>query len=216
MPSFSDSVIFPDWPAPQNIHALTTTKNTIVENLNLPSEPIWLNQIHGSNIVAADEVRESVDADASYTQKSHIICVIRTADCLPILICDKKGSCVAAIHAGWRGLAAGVIESTIQKIPALPEDILAWFGPAIGLSKFEVGFDVCEKFPENQAVFKTISNSKYLCNIFLLARQRLEKLGVNNIYGGTLCTYSDVDRFYSHRRSKDTGRMLSLIWLSHM
>lgn len=206
-------IISPHWPAPKNIHALTTTKNTVIENLHLPSEPVWLNQVRGPITVLADDVKGNVEADASYTQKPNVICVVKTADCLPILICDKNGSCVAAVHAGWGGLASGVIESAIQKIPALPEDLLAWFGPAIGPEKFEVGEDVYEKFPDNQIAFRAISNVKYLCDIYLLARQRLEKLGVKQIYGGTECTYSDAARFYSHRRSKDTGRMFSMIWM---
>ncbi len=214
MPKFSSSAILPNWPAPANIHALSTTRNMTLGELDLPYKPLLLHQVHGAHIIVADKMKEDLQADGSYTQNSNIICIVKTADCLPILMCNKQGTCVAALHAGWKSLGAGIVESAIEKIPALPEDLLAWFGPAIGPGKFEVGFDVYEKFPENTAAFKKISETKFLCNIYELAKQRLEKLGVKNIYGGTECTYSDADRFYSHRRSKDTGRMFSMIWMA--
>src|SRR5579872_6689201 len=116
-------MILPNWPAPKNIHAFTTTRNIDIENLNLPSKPVFLHQVHGSHIIIADEAGENIEADGSYTQKSNIICVVKTADCLPILICNKQGTCVAAIHAGWRSLAANIIESAIDKIPTLPQDL---------------------------------------------------------------------------------------------
>jgi polyphenol oxidase len=218
--NFLDNIIIPDWPAPANIQALMTTRQTDVEKLNLPSEPIWLNQVHGAAVVIADEVisqdKALREADAAYTQKSNIVCVVRTADCLPILITDKKGSVVAAIHAGWKGLACGVIEATLRKLSAPAEELLVWLGAAIGPDRFEVGEDVYEKFPEDHHAFQVIPHHKYLCNIYLLAKNRLKKYGVSHIYGGTECTYTNSHQFYSHRRAKDTGRMVSLIWMPYL
>ena len=213
------NIISPDWPAPENIRALVTTRNTVIEHLSLPSEPILLKQVHGSHIILADDIKpgEIIEADGLYTQSINKICGVKTADCLPVLICDKKGTCVAAIHAGWRGLASGIIEATLEKLPVKSENLLAWLGPAIGPEVFEVGEDVRERFPDDKLAFRTItekiSEKKYLCDIYLLARKRLNNYGVTDIYGGTECAYSHREKFYSYRQ-KDTGRMLSLVWIS--
>jgi YfiH family protein len=161
------------------------------------------------------------NADASFTTKSNVVCVTMTADCLPVLLCDKAGTVVAAVHAGWRGLCDGAIEAAINKMPARPSDILAWLGPAIGPSTFEVGDDVRPQFiqKDSEAVqaFKA-HGDKWLCNMYLIAKQRLNKLGVTEVYGGGInddfCSYTDEARFFSFRRDNVTGRMASLIWLA--
>jgi len=141
-----------------------------------------------------------------------------TADCLPVLFCDKAGTRVAAAHAGWRGLAAGVLEHTVKTLaPSPPQEILAWLGPAIGAQAFEVGEEVRETFvahsPQAAQAFTATRSQHWLADLYLLARQRLQHLGVQEIFGGNHCTYTDSDRFYSYRRDKTTGRMATLIWL---
>jgi YfiH family protein len=208
------TILIPDWPAPQNIQAFTTTKNTIIEELNLPSKPIYLNQVHGSHVINLDAEINILEADAVFTRNINTLCVVKSADCLPILLCDKEGSNVAAIHAGWRGLERGVIESTLQKLPVSSENLLVWLGPAIGPKVYEVGQDVREKFPHSDNAFISLSSEKYLCNLYQLAKNILKKYNIKNIYGGNFCTYSNSDLFYSYRREKNTERLLSMIWIS--
>ena len=160
------------------------------------------------------------NADASFTNKPNVVCVTMTADCLPVLLCDKKGTVVAAVHAGWRGLCDGVIESAVAKMQVPASEILVWLGPAIGPDAFEVGDDVREQFVAKDShaasAFKP-HGEKWLCNIYLIAKQRLCVLGVTEIYGATVnesfCTYTDKERFFSFRRDNVTGRMASMIWL---
>ena len=240
--------ITPNWPAPANVKALQTTRvggvsvapyaslnlgahvnddgNTVAHNRQLlspylPSEPVWVNQVHGIEVIDAANSGCLENADASFTTKNNVVCVTMTADCLPVLLCDTDGTVVAAVHAGWRGLCDGVIESAIGKIPVQASHILAWLGPAIGPNAFEVGDDVREQFiqKDSQAVsaFKP-QGDKWLCDMYLIAKQRLKNLGVTQIYGGSInedfCTYTDEARFFSFRRDNVTGRMASLIWLA--
>jgi len=221
--------ITPDWPAPPQVKSCTTTRDfgslvedinrkTLIEQLNLPSKPIWLKQVHGIRNVQAEPDNVDCEADASFSNKPNSVCVIMTADCLPVLFCDKAGKQIAAVHAGWRGLAAGVLEETLKNFNvASPEDILVWLGPAIGPEKFEVGDEVRDVFikhlPEAEQAFKASRDGHWLADLYLLARQRLAAQAVNHVYGGNFCTYTDIDRFYSFRRNKITGRMASLIWL---
>lgn len=186
----------------------------------LPSEPVWLMQTHSTKVVDAARATHAPEADASLTTERSVVCVTLTADCLPVLLCDAKGTVVAAAHAGWRGLADGILEQTVLRMRASgAEDILAWFGPAIGPQSFEVGDDVLQAFAargENRRkAFKPIVGQpgKYLSDIYLLARQTLNDVGVDRISGGGLCTVIDQTRFYSFRRDEVTGRMASLIWL---
>ena len=186
----------------------------------LPAEPAWLSQIHGVNVVDAAHTEGIPDADASITTQRGVVCAIQTADCLPVLFCDAAGTTVGAAHAGWRGLVNGVLENTVTCMrKAGAGEILAWMGPAIGPQRFEVGPEVVSAFVTRDAssidAFKSIPGptEKYLADIYLLARQRLTKIGVGKIYGGGLCTVSDNQRFYSYRRDGITGRMTSLIWL---
>ena len=221
------NILTPDWSAPKHIHAFTTLKNQKVrpdqnpefeKQFSLPTKPIWLNQVHGIDAVQARSEYLNHDADASFSTEVNQICTVMTADCLPILLCNAKGSKVAAIHAGWRGLASGVIENTLLKLTEQNDEWLAWLGPAIGPQCFEVGNDVWHAFvskdPLAATAFKPKSDAKWLANLYQLAKIRLAKLGIKKIFGGEYCTYTQDDLFYSYRRDKgETGRMASLIWI---
>ncbi len=243
--------IIPDWPAPANVRALQTTRdggvsvgayaalnlgdhvgddpvavarNRALLRAALPADPVWLKQVHGNIVADADRTVGVPDADASVARKAGAICAVMTADCLPLLLCDEAGTVVAAAHAGWRGLAGGVVEATVKAMNVAPERLLVWLGPAIGPQAFEVGDEVRQVFmahdPDAAEAFvlstqdSGLSTQKWLADICLLARQRLALLGVERVYGGGLCAYSDVERFYSYRRDQTTGRMASLIWLA--
>jgi YfiH family protein len=188
----------------------------------LPSSPVWLNQVHGVNVVDAAAVLPGTvcDADASVTDVPGVVCAVMTADCLPVLFCDVAGKVVGAAHAGWRGLAAGVLEATIDAMRAKGAGVItAWMGAAIGPAQFEVGTEVRDVFVADNAhaaqAFVPVGDAsgKYLADIYLLARLRLQRHGVTHIAGGGLCTVSQTAQFYSYRRDKTTGRMASLIWL---
>jgi len=238
--------IYPNWPAPDNVHALTTTRqigrslapyhslnlgshvsddiNHVLENRaivvqseGLPTEPIWLNQTHSTNVIDTNNY-QSNDADASYSQQKNVVSAVLTADCLPVLFCSLQGNEIAAAHAGWRGLCHGILGNTISHFKCQPAQIMAWLGPAIGPQKFEVGAEVKAQFEAYDSnashAFQliNITQQKYLADLYLLARQRLSKLGLTHIYGGDYCTYSQSELFYSYRRQPQTGRMASLIW----
>lgn len=242
-------LIVPDWAAPGNVRACTTTRaggvseggygglnladhvgdrpERVAENrarlrqaLALPQEPFWLRQVHGTVVVRArtDAGVPVPEADASYAREVGPVCVVLTADCLPVLLCDRHGTRVAAAHAGWRGLVGGVIEATVAALQAPPEDLLAWLGPAIGPAAFEVGPEVRAAFmqadPEAASAFVPSRPDRYLADLYELARQRLARLGVGAVYGGQRCSYREPERFYSYRREPVTGRMASLIWLA--
>lgn len=245
----TESIIIPEWPAPARVKAISTTRlggqsQTPYNSFNLaqhvgddsetininraslkqlagyPDEPRWLQQVHGSAIVDAGAVNGLVEADASFTTATHATCVVMTADCLPVLFCDKQGQAVAAAHAGWRGLAAGVLEATLQRLcrelSCPTSQILAWFGPAIGPQAFEVGDEVREAFIAQHDVSSAFISNRaghWLMDIYAVARQRLTVAGVENISGGQYCTYTDQQQFFSYRREATCGRMASLIWL---
>lgn len=235
----------PDWPAPANINALQTTRtggssvapyasfnlgshvgdnplavsrNRMLLNSLCPSEPVWLNQVHGVAVADAGHAGCLPQADASVATHPGAVCVVMTADCLPILLCDEKGSVVGAAHAGWRGLCDGVIEATVSAMQVPASTLMAWLGPAIGPDKFEVGDEVRAAFvarqPQAAAAFVAAAEGKWMADIYQLARMRLYALGIKRIYGGELCTYRDAERFYSYRRDGVTGRMGTFIWLS--
>ena len=197
--------------------ALAVLQNRELLCKYLPSEPKWLKQVHGTKVANADTLCAPVEADASVTRKTNTLCTILSADCLPLLLCDANGSVVAAAHCGWRGLAAGVIEKTVSAMRTAPDTLLAYMGPAIGPKAYEVGADVRETFlcgdAGAQQAFAAHASGKWLANLYLLARQRLNRLGVKNIHGRNFCTYTEAGRFFSHRRDGNTGRMASLIWL---
>ena len=243
--------ITPDWPAPAGVRAATTSRQGGVsqppfdsfnlgghvgdaptavaanrqqlrETLSLPAEPYWLNQIHGTAVANLDTCSEGLpEADASITTTANTVCTVLTADCLPVLFCDQSGTQVAAAHAGWRGLAAGVLEATVASFAAPPEQIMAWMGPAIGPQAFEVGDEVRQAFVEFDpaaaeafvGVQPEANEKKWLADVYQLARQRLAAVGVNAVYGGGRCTFTEVDEFYSFRRDGKTGRMASLVWI---
>lgn len=193
-------------------------RGRLCQELSLPSEPMWLNQVHGTTVVDASRTNVMVDADASFTQQSGVVCVVMTADCLPILLTDQGGQYIAAIHAGWRSLACGVIETTVSNMNVKNRDLLAWLGPAISQDFFEVGAEIRDLFlaqnRENKHAFKAVNThtGKWLADLPRLARLTLYKIGINAVYGGQWCTYKDHRRFYSYRRSGKTGRMATLIW----
>lgn len=238
-------LIFPDWPAPANVKALQTTRNGGMSvgpyaSLNLggsggdnplavdanrqllnrfvPTEPLWLQQVHGVRVVDASVASCLPDADASFARKSGAVCTVMTADCLPVLFCDDAGTVVGVAHAGWRGLLDGVIEATVAAMGATPGALMAWLGPAIGPQAFEVGAEVRDAFVAHDIqaaeAFTAQPDEKWLADIYRLARQRLHKVGIERIYGGDFCTYSDTARFFSFRRDGLTGRMASIIWLA--
>lgn len=181
--------------------------------------PVWLNQVHGTRVVDAAALvgNRAPEADASFARAAGVVCAVMTADCLPVLFCDASGTVVAAAHAGWRGLLAGVLEEAVAAMGVPGEDVIAYLGPAIGPQAFEVGDEVRSAFVEVDEhaaqAFKTSVAGKWLADIYWLARQRLQRKGVTRVYGGSHCTYREADRFFSYRRDGQTGRMASLIWL---
>ena len=239
-------MIYPRWPAPGNVRSVVTTRSggvslppydslnlgehvgddnaAVSENRrrlrqwqNLPAEPFWLNQVHGTRVVDAAAPIQRPSADASFSRRAGVVCAVLTADCLPVLFCDRSGSVVAAAHAGWRGLVAGVLEATVEALGTEPGQLLAWLGPAIGPGAFEVGAEVRDAFvaqyAQAEAAFVARPNGRWLADLYQLARLRLAAADVSAIYGGGLCTYDDRERFYSFRRDQTTGRMAALIWL---
>lgn len=239
-------LIVPEWPIPEGVAACSSTRvggvsldawsslnlgahcgdnpDHVEENRkrmfamgHLPSKPVWLEQVHGKDVLRlTGEPYASKRADASYSNTPGTVCAVMTADCLPVLFCNRAGTEVAAAHAGWRGLCAGVLEETLASFDDAPGNIIAWLGPAIGPQAFEVGPEVREAFIEKdpQAVRAFLpKGDKYLADIYLLARQRLGNVGVTQVYGGDRCTFSEKDDFFSYRRDKTTGRMASFIWL---
>jgi YfiH family protein len=246
--------ITPDWPAPARVRALVTTRaggvslgpyasfnlgdhvgddpGAVAENRArlrrcLPAGPVWLRQVHGAEVVEADTAEGVPEADGAVARKPGTVCAVLTADCLPVLFCDQAGSVVGAAHAGWRGLAGGVLEAVVRAIGVPAGRLMAWLGPAIGPQAFEVGEEVRQVFvaqdPEALKAFAPHSvpgpqssacgTQKWLADIYLLARQRLGRAGVPQVYGGGFCTFTEAGRFYSYRRDGATGRMASLIWL---
>ena len=184
--------------------------------------PQWLNQVHGIDVVAANSAVGVTTADACYTDQSEIVCTLHTADCLPVFFCDRKGEEVALAHAGWRGLADGILENTIARFRCAPSNILCWLGPAISQPHFEVGDEVKAVFQRSQTIPKNAfvpsgrvseAGSHYFCDLFALATKRLRSAGVVDISGGDYCTFSDP-RFFSYRRQKITGRILSALWIA--
>lgn len=204
-----------DWPAPAGTVAGTTLRGSEFE---LPAEPQWLNQVHGRRVVhwgSPDFDDGPPDADGIVSDHPRSICVVRTADCLPILLCASDGSEIAAIHGGWRGLAAGVIEATLDAMKTPAHDLLAWFGPAISQPAFEVGLEVRESFGalgQAAELFQHNERGRLQADLFGLARAQLGELGVHAVYGGGVCTHADPGRFYSYRRDGDTGRLLSFVY----
>lgn len=219
-------LLVPDWPAPPQVRALQTlrradlgaapTRAQVIAGLVLPAAPGWLTQVHGTAVARLPASGEP-QADAAWTNRRGVVCAVQTADCLPVLLCDEAGERVAVAHAGWRGLCAGVVEQTVAALGIPGSRLLAWLGAAIGPQAFEVGDEVRAAFvaadPAAAAAFAPAAPGKHTADLYALARQRLARVGVQRVWGGGLCTWSDPQRFYSYRRGARTGRMASLIWL---
>ena len=235
--------IVPDWPVTGNVRAFVTTRaggtsqgpyasfnlglrtdddpaavsaNRAALRSLLPQEPVWLKQVHGTRVIDADARPVTPDADAAVARNAGTVCAVLVADCVPVLLTDRAGSTVAVAHAGWRGLAGGVVENTVREMRRPPAELLAFLGPGIGPRVFEVGPDVRDAFldgdPDARDAFTPYTPGKWLADLFALARRRLARAGVPAVFGGGLCTYSDPQRFYSHRRNPVTGRMAAVIW----
>jgi YfiH family protein len=243
------AILAADWPAPPGVVAFTTLRHgagvsaapfdrfnlgsrcgdvpedvasnraELAQRLGLPSPPRWLRQVHGTS-VAVEPGDDEPEADAAVTRMPGTALAILTADCLPVVLASEDGNEVAAAHAGWRGLAAGVLEATVAAMQAAPERVLAWLGPCAGPQAYEVGQDVFDAFlardPRAAAAFVATRPGHWRVDLYALARQCLLAAGVARVHGGGLCTISDPQRFYSHRRDRRTGRMATLVWRSQV
>jgi hypothetical protein len=244
-------ILVPDWPAPALVRAAFTLRSggvspapfdtlnvgvhvgdrpdavrenrrRVREGLQLPAEPAWIEQVHGTGVADLDapaaDAAPGAAADAVFTRQPQRVCVVQVADCMPVLLAARDGSCVAAAHAGWRGLAAGVLEATLRRLATQPAQLLAWLGPAIGPQHFEVGSEVRDAFVTHDsgaaAAFGANSRGRWQCDLAALARQRLGAMGITNVFGAECCTYADPARFFSYRRDGQCGRMAALIWLA--
>lgn len=241
----ASDLIVPDWPAPAGVRALVTTRGggvstgphrslnlgvragddpaAVAENRRrldalLPGPARWLQQVHGSRVVAAHAIEAPPEADASFTDRERTVCTVMIADCMPVLLCSDDGQRIGAVHCGWRGLAGGAIENTLAAIGVDAQRMIAWLGPAIGPDAFEVGNDVRDAFlagdPSDAVAFEPLPSvpGKWHADLFLLGRRRLARAGIERVHGGGLCTVSDPGRFFSYRRDKVTGRMAALVW----
>lgn len=238
--------LVPDWPAPPRVRAFVTTRaggvsvgdyasmnlggssgdeeenvahNRRIVRSHLPGDPAYLAQVHGTHVVDLDQPREAgrPRADAAVTGRAGNVAVVLTADCMPVFLADRAGRRVAVAHAGWRGLAAGVVENALASLHADPRDVVAWLGPAIGPDAFEVGGEVKEAFeagdPGAGAAFRPHQPGKFMADLYGLARRRLARAGVAHVHGGEFCTYRENDRFFSYRRVQRSGRMGAFIWI---
>lgn len=239
--------LIPDWPAHPRVRAVSTTRTggvsvapyasmnpaahvgdsetAVQENrarlaagLQLPAAPVWLQQVHGTRVVDAAAAGALPEADGAWCAEPNTVCAVLTADCLPVLLSDRDGHCVAAVHAGWRGLAAGVIERAVTALPVAGDALLAWLGPAIGPAAYVVGDEVRTAFMAEDAqaasAFAAHRDGGWHADLYQLARQRLAACGVDAVYGGDHCTLQEAGRFFSFRRDGSTGRMATLIWLA--
>lgn len=238
--------IQPDWPAPRNVRAVATLRaggvssgpfeslnlgshvgddpNAVDGNrmrlnaaLQLPAQPVWLNQVHGTAVVEAHPHQSPPTADAAVAREVGQVCVVLTADCLPVLFCDQRGMRVAAAHAGWRGLAGGVLAATVAALDVAPKNLLAWLGPAIEPEAFEVGGEVRDEFVArnwaSNGAFIANARGRWQADLYALARIELQRLGIEAVYGGGFRCYADRERFFSYRRDGRTGRMGTMIWI---
>jgi len=213
-------VIHPEWPAPARVRALVTTRRFgdladegVRDKLRtaLPGEPQWLTQVHGKRVIDLDASRER-EADAALTRKRQTVCAVKAADCMPVLFADEAGTTVAAAHAGWRGLAGGVLEATVAAMGVPPQQLVAWLGPAIGPQVYEVGEAVHLAFSGYPQAFVPTRPGHWLLDLYAVAREKLR--GLKAVSGGGFCTYSDAARFFSYRRDRTSARMAAMIWLT--
>jgi YfiH family protein len=244
--SLNPQWLIPDWPAPARVRAFVTTRdggvsggeyasmnlgsrsgddvanvarNRLIVRSQLPATPRWMAQMHGAEVADLDRLREDdvPSADAATTGIPGRVGAVLTADCMPLFLCDERGRRVGVAHAGWRGMAAGVIENTVRSVGADPAKLMAWMGPTIGPTAFEVGPEVREAFVavDSRAADAFVQHKpgKYLADLYALARQRLQRAGVARVFGGGFCTYREADRFFSYRRARKSGRMGAFIWM---
>ena len=208
-------LIFPAWEAP-GVRAFVTTAamgdmgGEALKKI-VPSEPRWMHQVHGPRVIDADHTTTLVQADAAVARKPGTVCVVKIADCMPVLFAGD--GVVAAAHAGWRGLASGVLEATIDAMRVAPRSLQAWMGPAIGPRIYEVGEDVHRAFPEHASAFEPNRPGHWLLDLYAVARRKLEAKGVAQISGGGFCTYTERERFFSYRRDRDSRRMAAVIYI---
>lgn len=245
-PSPTLSWLIPDWPAPPMVRALSTqrgggssrdpyaslnlgdhvgdapmavakNRRALREAAGLPAEPSWLTQVHGIGVQDLDAPAAG-SYDAAVTARPGKVCAILTADCLPVLLAGASGECVGAVHAGWRGLAAGVIEAAVARMRLPPGELLAWLGPAIGPQRFEIGAEVREALlradSSAEDAIEPNSGGRFRADLWALARRRLANVGVKHVFGGGECTHSQAEHYFSHRRDGQTGRQATLIWLT--
>jgi polyphenol oxidase len=236
--------IVPDWPVAPGVRALVTTRSggaskgpyasfnlatkvgddpaAVLRNREqlrsyLPGDVVWLEQVHGAEVADATAADKPPRADGAVARTRHVVCGVLTADCLPVLLAARHVPAVGVAHAGWRGMAAGVIEATVARMGVPPREIIAWLGPAIGPEAYEVGRDVYDAFvaasPQAEEAFRPRGAGKFLADLYQLARQRLAACGVGTVVGGGFCTLTDAARFYSYRRAPTTGRFASLVWI---
>jgi hypothetical protein len=236
--------IVPDWPAPARVRALVTTRaggvsrgpyaslnlgahvgdepaavehNRAVLRSHLPADPVWLRQVHGREVVDAASAGAFPRADGAIARTRHSVCAVLTADCVPVLLAHLGGAAVGVAHAGWRGLADGVVEAALERLRVPAGDVIAWLGPGIGAGAYEVGRDVYDAFvagdPGSASAFVAHGDGKFRADLAAIARRRLARAGVAAVHGGGFCTYTDRARFYSYRRERTTGRFASLIWI---
>jgi len=206
--------------------AVEKNRELLVREFSLPAKPHWLRQVHGVNVLRFDSapeptgnfLQDELVADASVTSKKNVVLSVLTADCLPVLFCNLDGSEIAAAHAGWRGLADGMLENTVGAMQSSPEKIMAWLGPAAGPRAYEIGVDVRNAIikhdPAASSAFLPTRENHWLVDLYKIARMRLEAMGVKKIYGGEHCTISETEMFFSHRAEQCTGRMAGIIWMS--
>ena len=246
MTAAEPQVIVPDWPAPPGVRsaftlrtggvsvapydslnlgarigdspeAVAENRRRVREKLRLPAEPVWLEQVHGVEVVVLGAPDLPPTGDASVARGAGCVCAIRVADCMPVLFAARDGSVVAAAHAGWRGLAGGVLEATVRRLGVPASQLIAWMGPAIGPAHFEVGEEVRAAFTATDvdaaSAFAANARGRWQCDLYALARRRLAGIGISGIYGGGWCTFAEADRFFSYRRSGQCGRMAALIWI---
>ena len=240
-------LIYPSWPVPTTVKSVSTTRigghspapfdsfnlgfgngddrhyvdanrRTLRNELDLEHEPLWLSQVHGNECVDAATALPGIPADAAISSQARRACAIMTADCLPVLLCDRDGTRVGAAHAGWRGLAAGVIENTVARLDCAPQSVLAWLGPCIGPQAYEIDAQVYDAFvnayPQDDAHFAATRAGHWNADLHGLATARLGRLGIDAVYPASLCTATDTQTFFSYRRDGPTGRMASLIWIA--
>lgn len=199
--------------------AVEENRRRVRNGLMLPSEPRWLDQVHGVDVITVEDTNSVTPprADASVTAVANNVCVVQVADCMPVLLASRDGSVVAAAHAGWRGLADGVLEAAMRQMAVRAGEIQAWLGPTISQAHFEVGDEVRATFvahdPNASTAFEQNQRGRWQCDLYALARQRLQASGATSIYGGSWCTYGEPERFFSYRRDGRCGRMAALIWL---